>query len=211
MARQLLTEYLPFEVDRKALNEAYSSKGGGPLYVFGTLQRAEAKNHNGRVYPMEVLKPEVEKYMKEFVKQKRALGELDHPDSSVVNLAQVSHNIVDITWKGNDVIGKVEILKTPMGNILTELFRSGVMVGISSRGLGSVEEIAEGETKVLDDFELIAFDFVSNPSTHGAFLFPEKKNVSEGITGKAYEYDNINKIISDILCSTAGMCEIQDK
>lgn len=208
MARQLLREFLPFKIDREALNEAYGNKSGGPLYVYGTLQRAEAKNHNGRVYPMEVLKPEVDKYMEEFVKQKRALGELDHPDSSVVNLAQVSHNIVDITWKDNDVVGKVEILNTPMGNILTELFRSGVTVGISSRGLGSVEEITEGETKVLDDFELIAFDFVSNPSTHGAFLFPEKKSMSEGIEKDIYKYGKIDKLMSDILCSTAGMCKI---
>lgn len=208
MSRQLLREFIPFSVDRKLLEESFNTNN--PFYAYGVLQRANVKNHNGRIYPKEILEKEIERYKKEFVEQNRALGELDHPDSSVVNLAQVSHNIVEIGWDGNDVIGKVKVLGTPAGKILMELFRSGITVGISSRGLGSTEEIREGETRVLDDFELIAFDFVSNPSTHRAFMYPERKSVNESIKPEAgYNYSKIDSIIADILCSTAGMCDIE--
>ena len=171
MGKQLLVEYTTFEVSPQQINESLN-KNGGRLIVSGVLQRAEAKNQNGRVYPKETLMREAEKYADEFIREKRALGELDHPDSSVVNLNNVSHNVLDMDWKGNDLVGTVEVLGTPSGNILKELFKSGIRLGISSRGMGSVKEVfseGEGTLQVQPDFELIAFDFVSNPSTHGAF------------------------------------------
>ncbi len=179
--KQVIVDYIPFEISPQQINEAMK-ENNGKLVVKGVLQRAEAKNQNGRVYPREILVRESKKYDENFVKQNRALGELDHPDSSVVNLQNVSHNVKEMHFEGDNLVGTVEILTTPSGNILRELFKNGIKLGISSRGLGSVEMVQEanGDTvsKVGDDFELIAFDFVSNPSTHGAFLYPEKMNES---------------------------------
>ncbi len=141
----------------------------GVVLVKGVLQRADAQNQNGRVYPKEILEREVEKYQ-QLIKEKRALGELDHPESSVVSLKNVSHNIRECQWNGNDVVGVVEILPTPSGNILKELLRAGIRLGISSRGMGSVESMGGNKVKVGEDFELIGWDFVSNPSTQGAFM-----------------------------------------
>ena len=175
MSKNLIVDYIPFEITRDQINESIKNNNGR-LVVKGVLQRAEAKNQNGRVYPRETLVREAKKYAEVQIKERRALGELDHPDSSVVNLNNASHNILEMHWKGNDLLGTVEVLGTPAGNILKELFKSGIKLGISSRGLGSVKEIHEddgGDTvEVQPDFELIAFDFVSNPSTHGAFLSP---------------------------------------
>ena len=199
MGKQLLVEYTTFEVSPQQINESLN-KNGGRLIVSGVLQRAEAKNQNGRVYPKETLMREAEKYADEFIREKRALGELDHPDSSVVNLNNVSHNVLDMDWKGNDLVGKVEVLGTPAGNILKELFQSGIRLGISSRGMGSVKEVfseGEGTLQVQPDFELIAFDFVSNPSTHGAFLAPV--NESKKMTAKQNQYNNIDRLITDII------------
>ena len=106
------------------------------------------------------------------------MGELDHPASSVVNLQNVSHNVLEMHWNGNDLVGTVEVLTTPAGNILKELFKGGIKLGISSRGLGSIKQESVGD-EVQDDFELIAFDFVSNPSTHGAFLSPVNESVQK--------------------------------
>ena len=179
--KQVIVDYIPFEISPQQINEAMK-ENNGKLIVKGVLQRAEAKNQNGRVYPREILVRESKKYDENFVKQNRALGELDHPDSSVVNLQNVSHNVKEMHFEGDNLVGTCEILTTPSGNILKELFKNGIKLGISSRGLGSVEMVQEanGDTvsKVGDDFELIAFDFVSNPSTHGAFLYPEKMNES---------------------------------
>jgi hypothetical protein len=141
----------------------------GVVLVKGVLQRADAQNQNGRVYPKEILEREVEKYQ-QLIKEKRALGELDHPESSVVSLKNVSHNIRECQWNGDDVVGVVEILPTPSGNILKELLRAGIRLGISSRGMGSVESMGGNKVKVGEDFELIGWDFVSNPSTQGAFM-----------------------------------------
>jgi len=168
------------------LFEARLHEDNGKLLVSGVLQRAGAKNQNGRVYPKHILEREVKQYER-LIQERRALGELDHPDSSVVNLQNVSHNVVEIGWNGDDVVGKVEVLPTPSGNILKELFRSGIRLGISSRGMGSVQESPNG-LEVQEDFNLIAFDFVSNPSTHGAFLSP----ISEGV----------NPTVCDIYCKT---------
>lgn len=193
--KNLLIDYITFDVTPQMIAESME-KHGGRLMVSGVLQRAEAKNQNGRVYPRPILEREVEKYLTESVKQRRALGELDHPDSSIVNLNNVSHNVIDMQWKGNDLVGTVEVLTTPSGNILKELFKAGIKLGISSRGLGSVKQLDERTVEVQDDFELIAFDFVSNPSTHGAFLRPMNESVNHNYVNK---YENVNKVITDIL------------
>ena len=144
MNKQLLVDVRPFDVSRKKINESIE-ENDGRLVVKGVLQRAESKNQNGRVYPREVLLKEVAKYLENQVTERRALGELDHPESSVVNLNNASHNIVEMHWDGDDLMGTVEVLSTPAGNILKELFKSGIKLGISSRGLGSVEPIQEDE------------------------------------------------------------------
>jgi hypothetical protein len=152
----------------------------GRTLVKGVLQRAGAENQNGRVYPKAVLEREVKKY-EQLIKERRALGELDHPDSSVINLKNVSHNIREIHWEGNDVVGTVEILPTPSGNILKELLRAGILLGISSRGMGSTKPMEGNKLLVGEDFELIGWDFVSNPSTHGAFMTPMNESVVKQI------------------------------
>ena len=199
MSKKLLVDYIPFEVTPEQINESIS-KNNGRLVVKGILQRAEAKNQNGRVYPRETLMREAKKYSEVNIKERRALGELDHPDSSVVNLNNASHNILEMHWKGDDLLGTVEVLGTPAGNILKELFKSGIKLGISSRGLGSVKELSEDEgdtVEVQPDFELIAFDFVSNPSTHGAFMSPMNEGVDKGRTSG--KYHKVEIIINDIL------------
>jgi len=198
MGKQLLVDYTLFEISPQQINESLS-KNGGRLVVSGVLQRAEAKNQNGRVYPKETLMREAKKYEDTFVQERRALGELDHPDSSVVNLNNVSHNVLDMKFQGDDLVGTVEVLSTPAGNILKELFKSGIKLGISSRGMGSVKEVMRegGNTvEVQPDFELIAFDFVSNPSTHGAFLSPVNESIQKVVADK---YSNINNIITNII------------
>ena len=201
----LLQEYRQFKVDKLLVER--SIKENKPLMVSGIIQRAEAKNQNGRVYPKDILEREIKKYAEGPVKERRAMGELDHPESSVINLQNVSHNIVEVKMKGNDVYGKVEILSTPAGNILKELFRNGITVGISSRGMGSVKEnVSEGTVEVQDDFELLCFDFVSTPSTHGAYMSPTGLN--EGtIRIPEYKYTNVNNIIRDIICDNTGVCK----
>ncbi len=197
MNKQLLVDVRPFDISRTKIDESIKDNNG-KLVVKGVLQRAESKNQNGRVYPREVLLKEVGKYLEHQVTERRALGELDHPESSVVNLNNASHNIVEMHWDGDDLLGTVEVLSTPAGNILKELFKSGIKLGISSRGLGSVEPMkeADGEdaVEVQPDFELIAFDFVSNPSTHGAFMRP----VNESVQPKTPE-NNIERIINSIM------------
>jgi len=152
----------------------------GRTMVKGILQRAGAENQNGRVYPKEILEREIGKYQT-LIKERRALGELDHPDSSVINLKNVSHNIKEVHWEGNDVVGTVEILPTPSGNILKELLRAGILLGISSRGMGSTKPMEGNKLLVGEDFELIGWDFVSNPSTHGAFMTPMNESVVKQI------------------------------
>ena len=202
----LLTEYRPFKVNKKLVEQ--SIKENKPLVVSGIIQRAEAKNQNGRVYPKEVLMREIQNYIDGPVKEKRALGELDHPESSVINLQNVSHNIVEIKVKDNDVYGTFEILSTPAGNILKELFRNGITVGVSSRGMGSVEEgLNEGTLEVQDDFELLCWDFVSTPSTHGAFVSPVGLNENK-IKVPEYKYTKVNNIIRDIICDNTGVCSL---
>ena len=202
----LLTEYRQFKVDKQLIEQ--SIKENKPLRVSGIIQRAETKNQNERVYPKEILMREIQKYIDGPVKEKRALGELDHPESSVINLQNVSHNIVEIKVKGNDVYGTFEILSTPAGNILKELFRNNITVGVSSRGMGSVEEsLNEGTLEVQDDFELLCWDFVSTPSTHGAYVSPVSLNENK-IRIPEYKYTKVNNIIRDIICDNTGICEL---
>ena len=199
--KQLIVDYLPFEVEPKQITESMHTNGG-KLIVRGVLQRAEAKNQNGRIYPREILVREAKKYTKEFIKQRRAMGELDHPESAVVNLSNVSHNIKEMNWEGNNLLGTVEVLSTPSGNILKELFKSGIKLGISSRGMGSVETIKEDDVQqVGNDFELIAFDFVSNPSTHGAFMYPVNESVDKTpVVGRTCgDYCKVESVINDIM------------
>jgi len=206
MSKSLLIDTMLFEVSPQQINESITDNKGR-LIVSGVLQRAESKNQNGRVYPREILMREAKKYTKEFINQKRAMGELDHPESAVVNLKNVSHNVSEMWWEGQNLLGKVEVLSTPAGNILKELFKAGIKLGISSRGMGSVSEGSEGgAVEVQKDFELIAFDFVSNPSTHGAFMHPMNESVNYENNQNLREDGSVcdkwcktESIISDIL------------
>lgn len=203
---KLLIDTIPFSMTRKQINESIADNNGR-LIVEGVLQRAEAENQNGRIYPTEVLRREVEKYKGREIKENRAFGELDHPEASVVELKNTSHIVREVWWDGKDVIGKVEILKTPSGNILKELLQAGCTVGISSRGMGSVKESNNGKTvTVEDDFDLICWDFVSNPSTHGAFMKPVNESVVRGKSKPSY--NKINTLVRDIICEIDGVCSI---
>jgi len=170
--KYIISEFYEFKIDKDLLTE--SEKAGKPLVMTGILQKADTLNRNGRVYPYDILKREADKYM-ELVENHTAGGELDHPDSAVVSLANVSHRISEMWWQGKDLYGKVIIAEeTPAGKILKGLLKSGFMLGISSRGVGSVK--SQGDQDIVqEDFELIAFDFVSSPSTPGAYLFKEGK------------------------------------
>ena len=188
---QLLVNVTPF---RPVLRE--SKERPGVFEVEGVMQRANAKNQNGRIYEKEILMREVKKYMDEFVNNGNAFGELDHPESPIVSLKNASHVVKDLYWDGDDLMGKVELLNTPSGNIVKEIIKGGHTIGISSRGTGSVSQTNEGHLQVQDDFELVCWDFVSNPSTHGAFMNPI--NLNEGKV-KLPKYHNLELIINDIL------------
>ncbi len=203
--RQLLIDVLTFNVKPSTIRESINNTG--KVLVQGIIQRANALNQNNRVYPRPILEREVKKYM-QLVNERRSLGELDHPESSVINLANVSHLITELMWQGDDLVGTVEVLPTPAGNILKALFQAGVKVGISSRGLGSVQEIGNGNVEVQEDFEILCWDMVSNPSTQGSFMTPVT-TVNEGINKgnllqknvakeALKQYGRINEIILDI-------------
>ena len=204
--KQILIDTIPFEVSPELIRES-EEKNGGRVIVTGILQRSGAKNQNGRVYPKEILMREASRYAKTEIAERRALGELDHPESSVVNLQNASHNVQKIWWKGNDLMGKVEILSTPSGNILKELLKANIKLGISSRGMGSVKQLSEdGTMEVQNDFELVCWDFVSNPSTHGAFMRPMNESVIP--KRKKTKYDKVNSIINEILCDLTCKCSL---
>ena len=188
---QLLVDVTPF---RPVLRE--SKTRPGVFEVEGVMQRAVAENQNGRVYSKDILVREAKKYMEEFVKRGNAFGELDHPESPVVSLKNASHIVKELWWDGNDLMGKVELLNTPAGNIVKEIIKAGHTIGISSRGTGSVNQTNEGHLEVQDDFDLVCWDFVSNPSTHGAFMNPIA--LQEGKV-KVSKYSNLDSIINDIL------------
>ena len=187
---QLLVDVTPF---RPTIRESKTKPG--VFEVEGVMQRAGAKNQNGRVYDKAILERETEKYMDEFVKRGNAFGELDHPESPVVSLKNASHVVKDLYWKGDDLMGKVELLNTPAGNIVKEIIKAGHTIGISSRGTGSVQQTNEGTLEVQPDFELVCWDFVSNPSTHGAFMNPVSLNEGKTVN----KYTNLDSIINDIL------------
>jgi len=196
MAKKLLREYYELcegGVCQDLLTEdekRFVANGG--MILSGKLQEADCRNGNGREYPAAILEREMKNYSK-LVKERRALGELDHPDDSVINLKNASHMVTSVWWEGPNVMGKVQVLNTPSGKILQELVNDGVKLGISSRGLGSVSE-SQGRTIVEDDFQLICFDFVSEPSTPNAFMIKEAKE--NKVFTKA---DRINRALNSIL------------
>jgi len=201
MEKKLLIDTMTFEPIPEVLNESINdTTGRKPFIVKGILQRAESKNQNGRIYPYQTLFREAKHYMDTCVKERRAVGECDHPNSEVVNLKNASHNIIDMHWEGNDLLGTIEILSTPSGNILRELFKSNIRVGISSRSMGSLKKISEGVDMVNDDLTIVCWDFCSTPSVQGAFVYPDQQTLSEGliynkITNK---WENVENIIRDI-------------
>src|SRR5210317_1089793 len=188
---QLLVNVTPF---RPTITESKSKPG--VFEVEGIMQRASAQNQNGRVYKKEILERETKRYIEEFVNNGNAFGELDHPDKPIVELKNASHIVKELWWQGDDLMGKVELLNTPAGNIVKEIIKAGHTIGISSRGTGSVQQTNEGTLEVQTDFELVCWDFVSNPSTHGAFMNPISLNESRG---KVDKYAKVHNIINDIL------------
>ena len=204
MPKQLLTEFNELCKDgicRDLLSEREKREmDNGVLYLSGRIQTADKKNGNGRSYPFKVLKREIDNY-KKIVADNRACGELDHPDDSVINLKNVSHIVTDCWWEGKDVMGKIKVLDTPSGRILKDLIKAGVKLGISSRGLGSVKESMGGGIVVQEDFELICFDIVSEPSTPNAFVYPKsKRGMYENKINEAKENivdDLFKKILED--------------
>jgi len=210
MNKQTLIEYLPFQPLPQQLNEARMSPNK-PFLVSGKVQAADKPNANKRIYDFDTLQRQVQLYMEGPVAEKRALGELDHPESSIINLKNVCHNITRLWWDGKDLYGEFEILPTPSGNILRELFLAGINVGVSSRAMGSVSPIGEGLVQVGEDLELICWDFVSTPSTYGAFVKPNG-SLNESIEYQiqtANKYENISHLISDIICTQSGVCCIK--
>jgi len=165
----------------------------GSVFLSGVMQRCDEQNGNGRIYPANVLMREVKNYMK-VVKENRACGELDHPEDSVVNLKNASHTVTSLWWEGKDLMGKVKVLSTPSGKILEALINDGISLGISSRGLGSVKE-HQGKTLVEDDFQLICFDIVSEPSTQGAYMMMSESKLKQ-VWSKS---DRINRLLNDIV------------
>ena len=194
MKKILLTEFNVLCKDgicRDLLSEREKREmKNGVVYLSGRLQTADKKNGNGRSYPYKVLKREIDNY-KKLVQDNRACGELDHPDDSVINLKNVSHVVTDVWWEGKDVMGKIKVLDTPSGRILKDLINAGIKLGISSRGLGSVKESMGGVTEVQEDFELICFDMVSEPSTPNAYVYPKEQ-------GRMYE-NKINEAKQNIV------------
>lgn len=198
MEKRILAEYLPLQVNGNIIRESMKQHNGRIL-IKGVLQRSDTRNQNGRIYPHPILSREMKKY-EQLIKEKRALGELDHPDSSIVNLSNVSHNIVEAHWEGKDLVGLIEVLNTPSGKILQELLKAGILVGISSRGLGSVQESEnDGGSIVQDDYDLLAYDIVSSPSTHGAFMEVVKESIDKYGQTCVNRYCRIQEIVTEIL------------
>lgn len=193
---RLLSGFESFECTPDMIKES-KEKNDGKVLLRGILQKADTLNQNGRVYPLHILEREVRNYQK-FIVENRALGECDHPDTSVVNLKNASHIIREAYIDGGIVYGTAEILTTPSGQILLSLLESRVKLGISSRGVGSTKK--QGDYHVVqDDFQLICWDFVSEPSTPGAFMLPEGKRIETNIRDIFNRSDRIDRIANDIL------------
>ena len=200
MSRKLLIETQPLKFSPNSLNENVSKENGN-LVVEGILATCEVKNGNGRYYARDLWEREMKKYT-DLIKERRSMGELDHPESTVINLKNVSHLVTDYGWDGDQLMGKIEILPTPSGNILKELIKNGVTVGVSSRGMGSLEQRGD-IMEVQDDFELLCWDFVSTPSNPGSFMGV----LQEGKNEITYDYTKVNSIVHEILCSK-GSCPV---
>jgi hypothetical protein len=196
--KQVLIETQAFNTKPFTLTESVAPSGN-PL-VEGILATAEVKNGNGRYYSKDLWEREINKY-KVLVDENRATGELDHPDASIINLKNVSHIIREMWWDGDNVIGKIEVLPTSAGNILKALIENNVQVGVSSRGMGSLED-RDGVLEVQDDFELLCWDFVSTPSNPGSYM-----HLTEGKETQENKYSKINTLLSEILCAN-GTCPI---
>lgn len=194
---RLLTSWTQFSYTPDMIKES-RDKNGGKIVMKGILQKSETLNQNGRVYPRPILEREVRNYQK-FIRENRALGECDHPDSSVVELKKVSHIIRDAYMDGDVCYGTVELLDTPCGKILQSLVESGVTLGISSRGVGSTKR--DGDSQVVqDDFQLICWDVVAEPSTPGAFLMAEGKKIDPSELKRVFTKDDrIDRIFNDII------------
>ena len=201
MSKQVLVETRLFTAMPQSLSEKKISEAGNPL-VEGILATAEVKNGNGRYYSKDLWEREIDKY-RVLVDEHRALGELDHPEETIINLKNVSHNIRDMWWSGNNVMGKIELLPTPSGNILRALIESGITVGVSSRGMGSLKPMGEVQ-EVQDDFELLCWDFVSTPSNPDSFMHLVKEGLEINTQNP---YKKLNSIITEILCAN-GSCPI---
>jgi len=194
---KLVTDWTPFEYSSDMITES-REQNGGKILMKGILQKAETLNQNGRLYPRAILEREVRNYQK-FIRENRALGECDHPDSSVVELKNVSHIIREAHMDGDNVVGTVELLDTPCGKILQSLVDAGVTLGISSRGVGSTQQKGEHQV-VQDDFQLICWDFVSEPSTPGAFMMQEGLEISQRDLNRFFtKTDRIDRIFNDIM------------
>lgn len=190
--KELLLDIKPFKPTIKE-----SKEKPGVFEVEGIMQTAGAKNQNGRVYKKPILEREINRFKEEFIKQGNAYGELDHPESAIVSLKNASHIIKDLWWEDENVMGRVELLNTPSGNIVKEIIKAGHTIGISSRGTGSIEQTNESTLEVQNDFELVTWDFVSNPSTRNAFMNQAKLNENKQIHQD--KYTELNNIINDIL------------
>jgi hypothetical protein len=200
--KQLLVDHTPFHVAKLTLSEGKEGTGIR-MRIKGKLQEAEVKNGNGRVYPMNILRKQVEMYTKGPVATRTATGELDHPESSIINLNNVSHIITKVWWDGNDVMGELELLNTPSGKIAQEIVLAGIPLGISSRGMGSVKQLGE-TVEVQDDFELLCWDLVSVPSTPGAYM-----SLSEGKKVQSNkDYSKVSSLITEIICNQTGVCPL---
>jgi len=193
----LLREWYPLEVKKESITESKINHSG-KLFLKGVLQRSNTLNQNGRVYPRHILEREVRNYQK-LIKENRALGECDHPDTAVVELKKVSHIVREAKMEGDTVYGTIEILDTPCGKIVQNLIESGVTLGISSRGVGSVKS-QSGNSVVQEDFQLICFDMVSEPSTPGAFMMTEGIKISRDELKNVFnDSDVINRMFNDVL------------
>jgi hypothetical protein len=209
--RSLLVDYIPFHIAKLSLVESKENPSDKRMRVKGKLQEADVKNGNGRVYPLEILRKQVDSYVQGPVDSKTATGELDHPESSVINLSNVSHLITKVWWEGNNVMGELVLLNTPSGKIAQEIIMAGIPLGISSRGMGSVKQLGE-TVEVQDDFELLCWDLVSVPSTPNAYMQPvnklsmqESKQYNNVITG---DYSKVNSLITEIICTQTGVCAL---
>lgn len=204
--KQLLIDIIPSAISPLMIMEGKSDSGR--MRLRGKLQEADRENGNKRIYPYDVLKEKINIYVENFVKNRTSMGELDHPDSSIVNLGNVSHIITKIWWEGKAVFGELELLNTPSGKIAQALVEAHIPLGISSRGLGSVKQIGES-VEVQDDLDFIAWDCVSTPSVPKSFMLPVDK-IHEGLIHppEISKYGKTNTLITEILCSR-GFCSCE--